>query len=229
MESQIVLFKNAAVFQADQQCILHEVNLEIKAGSFNYLIGRTGSGKSSLLKTIYAALPLLKGEGTVAGFSLNEVNRKTIPMLRRQLGIVFQELNLLSDRNAEANLLFVLRATGWTNKKKMKERIEEVLEAVQLPGFQHKMPHELSGGERQRLAIARAILNNPKLLIADEPTGNLDPDTADHIVELIKQLAVSYDTAVLFATHDYRLIERFPARIIRCSRGRVLDEENFVV
>jgi len=150
-------------------------------------------------------------------------------MLRRQLGIVFQELNLLSDRNAEANLLFVLKATGWSGKKKMKERIEEVLEAVQLPGYQHKMPHELSGGERQRLAIARAILNNPQLLIADEPTGNLDPDTADHIVELIKHLAVTYNTAVLFATHDYRLIERFPARIIRCSRGRVLDEENFVV
>ncbi len=229
LESQIVLFKNAAVFQTDQQCILHDVNLEIKAGTFNYLIGRTGSGKSSLLKTIYAALPLLKGEGTVAGFSLNTLSRKTIPMLRRQLGIVFQELNLLSDRNAEANLLFVLKATGWSGKKKMKERIEEVLEAVQLPGYQHKMPHELSGGERQRLAIARAILNNPQLLIADEPTGNLDPDTADHIVELIKHLAVTYNTAVLFATHDYRLIERFPARIIRCSRGRVLDEENFVV
>jgi len=229
LESQIVLFKNSAVFQTDQQCILHEVNLEIKAGTFNYLIGRTGSGKSSLLKTIYAALPLLKGEGTVAGFSLNNLNRKTIPLLRRQLGIVFQDLNLLSDRNAEANLLFVLRATGWTSKKKMKTRIEEVLEAVQLAGYQKKMPHELSGGERQRLAIARSILNQPQLLIADEPTGNLDPDTADHIVELIKQLAVSFNTAVLFATHDYRLIERFPARIIRCSRGRVLDEENFVV
>lgn len=229
METPIVHFANAAVFQTDQQCVLHEVNLEIKASTFNYLIGRTGSGKSSLLKTIYAALPLLKGQGTVAGYSLNELTRKSIPLLRRQLGIVFQDLNLLSDRNAEANLQFVLRATGWTNKKKMKTRIEEVLEAVQLSPYLNKMPHELSGGERQRLAIARSILNKPQLLIADEPTGNLDPDTADHIVELIKKLSTVNNTAVIFATHDYRLIERFPARIIRCSRGRVMDEENFVV
>jgi cell division transport system ATP-binding protein len=145
------------------------------------------------------------------------------------LGIVFQDLNLLSDRNAEANLQFVLKATGWTNKTKMNQRIEEVLNAVQLSGHQKKMPHELSGGECQRLAIARAILNNPQLLIADEPTGNLDPDTADHILLLLKKLSEDNNTAVLFATHDYRLIERFPARIIRCSRGRVMDEENFVV
>ncbi|MFK7810809.1 MAG: cell division ATP-binding protein FtsE [Saprospiraceae bacterium] len=229
MESPIVTFNNAAVFQSNQQCVLHEVNLDIRSGTFNYLIGRTGSGKSSLLKTIYAALPLLKGEGKVAGFDLTTLNRKSIPLLRRKLGIVFQELNLLSDRNAEANLKFVLRATGWMSKKKMKARIEEVLESVQLKGYLNKMPHELSGGERQRLAIARAILNKPQLLIADEPTGNLDPDTADLIVELIKELSEANNTAVLFATHDYRLMERFPARIIRCSRGRVLDEENFVV
>jgi cell division transport system ATP-binding protein len=229
LESSIVYFKNAAIFQADQQCVLHEVNLDIQAGTFNYLIGRTGSGKSSLLKTIYAALPLLKGEGTVAGFSLTALNRNTIPLLRRKLGIVFQDLNLLSDRNAEANLLFVLKATGWTNKTEMNKRIEEVLNAVQLSGHQKKMPHELSGGECQRLAIARAILNKPQLLIADEPTGNLDPDTSDHILLLLKKLSEDNNTAVLFATHDYRLIERFPARIIRCSRGRVLDEENFVV
>lgn len=229
MESPIVTFKNAAVFQSNQQCVLHEVNLDIRPGTFNYLIGRTGSGKSSLLKTIYAALPLLKGEGKVADFDLTTLNRKKIPLLRRKLGIVFQELNLLSDRNAEENLKFVLRATGWTGKKKMTSRIEEVLESVQLKGYQNNMPHELSGGERQRLAIARAILNNPQLLIADEPTGNLDPDTADLIVELIKDLSAANNTAVLFATHDYRLMERFPARIIRCSRGRVLDEENFVV
>ncbi len=229
METPIVSFQGAAVFQSDQQCVLHEVNLSIAPGTFNYLIGRTGSGKSSLLKTVYAALPLLKGEGRVAGYSLTGLTRKTIPLLRRQLGIVFQDLNLLGDRNAEDNLSFVLRATGWRNKKKVSQRIEEVLAAVQLSDYPRKMPHELSGGERQRLAIARAILNKPQLIIADEPTGNLDPDTADLIVELIRDLSQSHNTAVLFATHDYRLIERFPSRIIRCSRGRVIDEENFVV
>ena len=229
MNTSVVQFKNAAVFQQDQQCILHNVNIDIAESSFHYLVGRTGSGKSSLLKTIYAALPLLKGEATVVGYSLTRLTRKTIPLLRRKLGIVFQDLNLLSDRNAEDNLLFVLKATGWKSKKKMKTRIEEVMEAVQLSEHLRKMPHELSGGERQRLAIARAILNNPQLLIADEPTGNLDPDTADHIVQLIKHLSDANKTAVIFATHDYRLIERFPARVIRCSRGRVMDEENFVV
>ncbi len=229
MQDKVVILKDAAVFQQDRQCILHEVNLELETGSFNYLIGRTGSGKSSLLKTLYAALPLLKGEGQVAGFDLKKLDRKTIPLLRRKLGIVFQDLNLLSDRNAEDNMQFVLRATGWRSKKKMADRIEEVMESVRLSEHLKKMPHELSGGERQRLAIARALLNQPALIIADEPTGNLDPDTADSIVELIRDIATANNTSVLFATHDYRILQRFPSRIIRCSRGRVIDEENFVV
>jgi len=228
VQNLVVKLDKAAVFQQDKECVLHEVNLEIEAGSFNYLIGRTGSGKSSLLKTLYAALPLLKGNGHVAGFNLNDLDRKSIPLSRRKLGIVFQDLNLLSDRNAEANLQFVLRATGWKGNKKMAARIAEVLKSVRLSEHIHKMPHELSGGERQRLAIARALLNQPTLLIADEPTGNLDPDTADSIVELIREVSKSNNTAVIFATHDYRIIERFPSRIIRCSRGRVIDEENFV-
>lgn len=229
MKDKVVILKQAAVFQQDRACILHEVNLELEAGSFNYLIGNTGSGKSSLLKTLYAALPLLKGQGQVAGFDLNQLNRKTIPLLRRKLGIVFQDLNLLSDRTAVANLEFVLKATGWRSKKKMKTQIESVMESVGMSEFLTKMPHELSGGERQRLAIGRALLNNPELIIADEPTGNLDPDTTDSIVELIRNVSTHKETAVLFATHDYRILQRFPSRIVRCTRGRVIDEESFIV
>ncbi|MDF1867581.1 MAG: ATP-binding cassette domain-containing protein [Saprospiraceae bacterium] len=228
MPHNIVQISNADIFQ-DQVKILEDVNLRITKGEFIYLIGKTGSGKSSLLKTLYAALPLSNGKGTVCGYDLKKLNRKTIPLLRRKLGIVFQDFNLLSDRNIEENLLFALKATGWTDKKQMKKKVNEVLERVDLKGKNQKMPHTVSGGEQQRVVIARALLNNPSLIIADEPTGNLDPETSDDILLLLRDLAQKQNTAVLFATHDYRILENFPARIIRCHQEKVIDEEDIVV
>ncbi len=227
-ENLIVTLKEASVFQ-QKTLILDKVNLKIHKGEFAYLIGKTGSGKSSLLKTLYGALPLQKGKGNIAGFDLKTLNRKTIPLLRRKLGIVFQDFNLLTDRNIQDNLHFVLDATGWKDKMAKKNKIKEVLEKVNLSDKSLKMPYELSGGEQQRIIFARALLNNPAIIIADEPTGNLDPDTSDDILILLKQLAEAQNTAVLFATHDYRILENFPARIIRCQNGRILDEENFLV
>jgi len=227
-ENLIVALKEASIFQ-QKTLILDKVNLKIHKGEFAYLIGKTGSGKSSLLKTLYGALPLQKGKGSIAGFDLKTLNRKTIPLLRRKLGIVFQDFNLLTDRNVQDNLHFVLDATGWKDKVAKKNRIKEVLEKVNLSDKRSKMPYELSGGEQQRIIFARALLNNPAIIIADEPTGNLDPDTADDILLLLKQLTEAQNTAVFFATHDYRILENFPARIIRCQNGRILDEENFVV
>ena len=224
----IVELKEVAVFQQKTQ-ILEEVNLTIHKGEFAYLIGKTGSGKSSLLKTLYGALPLKKGKGEVAGFDLKTLNRRTIPLLRRKLGIVFQDFNLLTDRNVYDNLLFVLKATNWKDKMAMANRINEVLDNVGLKEKSTKMPFELSGGEQQRIVFARALLNKPDIIIADEPTGNLDPDTSDDILLLLKKLAEDQNTAVLFATHDYRILENFPARIIRCQNGQILDEENFLV
>lgn len=224
----IVELKDVDVFQQKTR-ILEEVNLTIHKGEFAYLIGKTGSGKSSLLKTLYGALPLKKGKAEVAGFDLKSLNRKTIPLLRRKLGIVFQDFNLLTDRNVYDNLLFVLQATNWKDKTAMSNRINEVLDKVELRDKSNKMPYELSGGEQQRIVFARALLNKPDIIIADEPTGNLDPDTSDDILLLLKNLAEDQNTAVLFATHDYRILENFPARIIRCQNGRILDEENFLV
>ena len=224
----IVQLKNASVYQ-DKTLILSDINLTISEGEFSYLIGKTGSGKSSLLKTLYGALILKEGEGSICGFDLKKLNRKSIPFLRRKLGIVFQDFNLLSDRNVEKNLLFVLKATGWTDKKQMSERINTVLESVGLPDAHNRLPNQLSGGEQQRVVIARALLNQPALIIADEPTGNLDPETSDDILTLLRNLSINNNTAVLFATHDYRILQHFPARIIRCQNGRVLDEENFLV
>jgi cell division transport system ATP-binding protein len=224
----IVQLKSASVFQ-DKTLILSDINLTISEGEFSYLIGKTGSGKSSLLKTLYGALPLTEGDGMVSGFDLRKLRRRDIPFLRRKLGIVFQDFNLLSDRNVENNLLFVLKATGWTDKKQMSERVTTVLESVGLPQAHSRMPNQLSGGEQQRVVIARALLNQPSLIIADEPTGNLDPETSDDILTLLRNLSINNNTAVLFATHDYRILQHFPARIIRCQNGRVLDEENFLV
>ena len=224
----IAQLQNVDIYQG-KNLILNKVNLHLTRGEFVYLIGKTGSGKSSLLKTLYAALPLLHGKGEVAGFDLSKLDRKTIPLLRRKLGIVFQDFNLLSDRTVEENLRFVLGATGWTDRTRMHDRIQAVLEQVDLEGSNHKMPHALSGGEQQRVVIARALLNDPELIIADEPTGNLDPETSDDILLLLRQLSKNSDTAVLFATHDYRILENFPARIIRCHGGKVLEEEDFVV
>ena len=190
-----------------------------------YLIGKTGSGKSTLLKTLYGELPPAEGRAAIAGFDLAKLDRNTIPKLRRQLGIVFQDFNLLYDRSVNANLDFVLRATGWNKKKKRNERIVEVLQQVGLSGKGDRLPHELSGGEQQRLVIARALLNKPQLIIADEPTGNLDPQTSEEIVQLLRDLSKSHNTAILFATHDYRILEKYPARTLRCGNGRVMDEE----
>ena len=223
-----VTLRDAAVFQGDT-CVLSEVSLQLAAGEFAYLIGRSGTGKSSLLKTLYGALPLAKGAGEVAGHNLRRLDRRTIPQLRRRLGIVFQDFNLLYDRDATANLAFVLEATGWREPANKRKRIGEVLTQVGLQDKAAAMPHRLSGGERQRLVLARALLNKPALLLADEPTGNLDPETADDILQLIVSLSREYGMATLFATHDYRILEHFPARILRVGNGRVRGEEDLAI
>lgn len=228
MTNLIVHLKDVNIYQGKNQ-VLKEVNLKISKGEFTYLIGKTGSGKSSLLKTLYAALPLTEGAGIVAGHKLLSLNRKTIPLLRRQLGIVFQDFNLLTDRSIEENLRFVLQATGWKSKQDIKDRIAAVLEQVDLKDKARSFPHELSGGEQQRVVIARALLNKPDIILADEPTGNLDPETADDILLLLRRLAQQNNTAVLFATHDYRILENFPARIIRCLNGKVVSEEEMEI
>lgn len=223
MSNLIVRLNNANIYQ-QQQAVLRGVTMTISQGEFAYLIGKTGSGKSSLLKVLYGALPLREGKGEVAGFDLLQLDRKKTPFLRRKLGVVFQDFNLLSDRNVDQNLRFVLSATGWKNEQDIRNRIEDVLAKVSLSDKLHSMPHELSGGEQQRVVIARALLNQPELIIADEPTGNLDPDTSDEILQLLRRLAQVNNTAVLVATHDYRIIENFPARIIRCIQGRIVEE-----
>ncbi|PHN06374.1 cell division ATP-binding protein FtsE [Flavilitoribacter nigricans] len=228
MSNLIVQLNEAGIFQQKHQ-VLNAVNLKISRGEFTYLIGKTGSGKSSLLKTLYGALPLKVGKGIVAGYDLGSLDRKTIPLLRRELGIVFQDFNLLPDRSVQENLRFVLEATGWKEESKIKERIREVLQQVGLQEKYRTMPHKLSGGEQQRVVIARALLNEPQIILADEPTGNLDPETSDDILLLLRQLAQKHNTAVLFATHDYRIIENFPARIIRCLNGRIITEEDIEV
>ncbi len=227
MKNVIVDLKSTNIFHGNH-LVLQEVHLNITKGEFTYLIGKTGSGKSSLLKTLYADLPLDNGRGIVAGFDLLKMNRKTIPLLRRKLGIIFQDFNLLMDRSVADNLLFVLRATGWKSSSNRQKRMMAVLTSVGLGELSEKMPHELSGGERQRVVIARALLNHPELIIADEPTGNLDPATSDEIVKLLRELSVKHDVAVLFATHDYRILDNFPARIIRCRERRLVEEEGFV-
>ncbi len=224
MSKLIVRLQDVVIKQGDQE-VLSGVNLRVNEGEFTYLIGKTGSGKSSLLKTLYAVLPLAQGQGEVAGFDLNQLNRNSIPLLRRKLGIVFQDFNLLNDRSVYNNLLFTLKATGWSKRQEIQARIDEVLQQVGLTGQGPKMPHQLSGGEQQRVVIARALLNTPALIIADEPTGNLDPETSDEILLLMRHLSKQNNAAVLFATHDYRILENFPARIIRCLNGKIFDDQ----
>jgi cell division transport system ATP-binding protein len=200
--------------------VLSGVNLKIAKSEFAYLIGATGSGKSSLLKTLYGQLKLEKGIGKIAGYDLNSLKKRDIPFLRRKLGIVFQDFQLLFDRDVFSNLEFVLKATGWKNKSEINERIDNVLKGVGLITKKHKMPFELSGGEQQRVSIARALLNTPEIILADEPTGNLDPQTSDDILGLLHDIS-KMGTAVLMATHDYRLIEKFPGTIYNCNNGKV--------
>lgn len=221
-ESTILNLVNADIYQGKSQ-ILNNVNLKINKGEFVYLIGKTGSGKSSLLKTLYGELPLKEGEGTVVGFDLRKMDWKKIPFLRRKMGIVFQDFKLLTDRNVYENLEFVLKATGWDDSKKIKARIEEVLDLVHLPAKSYKKTYEMSGGEQQRVDIARALLNNPELILADEPTGNLDPETTDVIMQLLISIAKDMNTAILMATHDYRLLQTYPSRIVRVEDNSVSD------
>lgn len=223
-EKNIINLKEANIYQ-EQSLILNKVSLNLRAGEFVYLIGKTGSGKSSLLKTLYADIPLSNGEGVINEFNLLKLRNKDIPMLRRSIGIVFQDFELLMDRTVNENLLFVLEATGWRDKKKMQGRIEEVLNEVGLKTKHFKMPHELSGGEQQRVVIARALLNKPPLILADEPTGNLDPDTSDDIMKLLFKINKDLNTAVLMATHNYTIIEKFPGRIIKCVEGALQENE----
>jgi cell division transport system ATP-binding protein len=202
--------------------VLSEVSFRLNKGEFAYLIGKTGMGKSSLLKTLYADIPLKTGEATIAGFSLNGIKKADVPYLRRKLGVIFQDFQLLSDRNVRENLRFVLQATGWTDKNAVTERIDEVLDQVGLRSKDFRMTYELSGGEQQRLGIARALLNQPEIILADEPTGNLDPDTSQEIIKLLFDIS-SRGTAVLMASHDYLLIEKYPSRLLKIEGGKVVD------
>ncbi|MCC9137749.1 cell division ATP-binding protein FtsE [Pontibacter silvestris] len=221
--SPVVSLRDVAVYQ-DVNTILSNVNFDIEKGEFVYLVGRTGSGKSSLLKTLYADLPLYTGVAAVAGFTLAKLSRKQVPFLRRKIGIIFQDFQLLFDRTVAENLAFVLKATGWRNTSKRKQRISEVLMRVGLDASANKMPHQLSGGEQQRVVVARALLNEPLILFADEPTGNLDPAVADDIMSLFLEINNS-GTAVLMATHNYEIINRYPKRVLKCENGRVIDSK----
>lgn len=222
MAEPIIELRNANIYQGSN-LVLQNVNLTVNKGEFVYLVGKTGTGKSSLLKTLYGELDLREGEGTVAGFALRGLDWKKVPFLRRNLGVVFQDFQLLTDRNVNDNLKFVLRATGWTDVKLMDEKIADVLDKVGLKAKGFKMPFELSGGEQQRVDIARALLNSPKLILADEPTGNLDPETSDEIMNLLFQIAKDYNTAIVMASHDYIVVNKYPARTIRTERGQITD------
>ena len=222
MSKSIIELKNVNIYQS-QSLILSDVNISIEKGEFVYLVGKTGTGKSSLLKTLYGDLELTSGEGWVAGHELKSLTWKTVPFLRRNLGVVFQDFQLMTDRNVNDNLKFVLKATGWKDEKLINDKIADVLEKVNLTSKGLKMPFELSGGEQQRIDIARALLNSPKLILADEPTGNLDPETSDEIMQLLFHICRDFDTSIIMATHDYMVINKFPARTIKTENGKVWD------
>lgn len=222
MSDIVVSIQNANIYQGDN-LILQNVNFTVSKGEFVYLVGKTGTGKSSLLKTLYGELTLREGTASVVGFDLREMDWKKVPFLRRNLGVVFQDFQLLTDRNVQENLRFVLKATGWKDERLMEEKINDVLDKVGLKSKGFKMPFEMSGGEQQRVDIARALLNSPKLVLADEPTGNLDPETSDEIMQLLFQIAKDYGTTVIMATHDFIVINRYPSRMLKTEGGKVID------
>jgi cell division transport system ATP-binding protein len=225
MSEAVLSIKNANIYQGES-LILSDVNITVSKSEFVYLVGKTGTGKSSLLKTLYGELPLKNGTANVAGFDLKDLTWKTVPFLRRNIGIVFQDFQLLTDRNVHDNLKFVLSATGWKDEKAIEDKIDEVLGKVGLKTKGFKYPYELSGGEQQRIDIARALLNAPKLILADEPTGNLDPETTEEIMNLLFQISKDLGTAIVMATHDYIVINKYPARMIRTEGGKVIDNAN---
>lgn len=223
----VIKLKNVSISQPDHMVISNS-DFEIAKGEFVYLIGKTGSGKSTLLKALYSDLPLAKGEGSIAGFNLQKIRKRQVPYLRRKLGVVFQDFQLLIDRSVNDNLMFVLKATGWKKKSEMEARIKEVLEKVDLAYKTFKMPHELSGGEQQRVVIARALLNDPEIILADEPTGNLDPETSADILKLLMDISKN-GRAVVMATHDYAMVNQFPSRIVECKEGKLVEYNNKLV
>jgi cell division transport system ATP-binding protein len=221
MTQSVLSLKNVNIYQ-EGKIILSDVNLEVNHGEFIYIIGKTGSGKSSLLKTLYADLPLLEGEGKIVEFDLATLKENDIPFLRRKFGIVFQDFKLLPDRTIKDNMLFVLKATGWINNTEMDAKIDEVLTKVNMQSFANKMPHQISGGEQQRIAIARALLNDPEFILADEPTGNLDPQTSTEVLEILRQINANGKT-VIVATHDYALLLKYPYKTLKCEDATIFE------
>lgn len=221
MSNAVVSLQQATIYQ-ENRVILSQVNLEVNPGDFLYIIGKSGTGKSSLMKTLYGDLPLTQGQGHVVDYDLAALKERDIPFLRRKLGVVFQDFKLLPDRSIQENMLFVLKATGWTDKNAMQDKIDEVLTHVGMKGFAAKMPHQLSGGEQQRVAIARALLNDPEVILADEPTGNLDPQTSAEVLELLKKINANGKT-IIMATHDYALLLKYPSKTLKCEDGALFE------
>jgi cell division transport system ATP-binding protein len=221
MSQAILSLKNATIYQEDK-VILSNINLEVNRGEFLYIIGKTGTGKSSLMKTLYADLPLNEGQGHIVDFDLENLKESDIPFLRRKIGIVFQDFKLLPDRSIKDNMLFVLKATGWIDKNEMDRKIDEVLDKVGMKNYAAKMPHQISGGEQQRVAIARALLNDPELILADEPTGNLDPQTSTEVLEVLRKINENGKT-VIMATHDYALLMKFPSKTLKCEDTKIFE------
>ncbi|MDR6301201.1 cell division ATP-binding protein FtsE [Mesonia maritima] len=221
MAETVLALSNAAIYQRES-LILSEVDVEVKKGDFVYLIGKTGTGKSSFMKTLYGDIPLKEGEGSIVGFDLRKLKEKKIPYLRRKLGVVFQDFKLLNDRTVKDNLIFVLRATGWKDKSEMNHRIDKVLDKVGMKTKNFKYPYQLSGGEQQRIAIARALLNDPELILADEPTGNLDPQTSVEVMEVLQEINKNGNT-ILMATHDYALLLKYPSKTLKCDGQKVFE------